>query len=114
MNSAELAEMLEKRIKSVEAELDNLPVGSDEYSAATEELAKLVKAREDLLNGAINRDNSLVQPKKDRITKIAISVAEFIGLAGVTIWATMYENDGGNTGPAFRNFGNALKLKIKK
>lgn len=114
MNSARLAEMLEERIVTVEAELNHLPVGSEEYSAATEELAKLVKAREDLLNGANNRENSSIQPRKDRITKIAISVAEFIGLAGVTIWATMYENDGGNTGPAFRNFGNALKLRIKK
>lgn len=114
MNTLELAELLEKRIKSVESELDTLVVGTEEYSAATEELAKLVKAREDLLNGAMDRGNSTVQPKKDRITKIAISVAEFIGLAGVTIWATMYENDGGNTGPAFRNFGNALKLRLKK
>ena len=114
MNNADMAEMLEKRINSIESELDTLIVGTDEYTAAIDELAKLVKAREDLLNGASDRENSTIQPKKDRITKIAISIAEFVGLAGVTIWATLYENDGGNTGPAFRNFGNALKLRLKK
>lgn len=118
--------MLHEEIKSEMEALKDLEIGSDEYKAAVDGIAKLydraieidkidIEQEEKIKNREIDtnlRLQQMAEERKDRTAKNILAAAGIIGPALLTIWGTIksfeFEKEGTITTIMGRGFVNRL------